>query len=59
MELIEYFNSNKDNKFLVSKEEIHSKMNKLFTISVFKVLKNQIEEVVINDEILFGLEETS
>lgn len=59
MELIEYFNSNKDNKFLVSKEEIHSKMNKLFTISVFKNLKNLIEEVVINDEILFGLEETS
>lgn len=57
-ELVEYFNSNK-NKFLVGSQEIHSKMNKLFTLSIFKTLKKQIEEIVGEENILFGLEEIS
>lgn len=56
-EIVKYYENNKWNKFLVSSDDIKTKMNKILSFSVFKVLKKQIEEVLGDDKVLFGLEE--
>lgn len=58
-ELLDYYHTQNKNKFIISLIDIDSKMNNLFSFSLFKTLKKQIEEILGEEKILFGLEETS
>ncbi|MEY5068534.1 MAG: hypothetical protein RLZ47_396 [Bacteroidota bacterium] len=57
--LEQLFELNKDSKFVKSSQDIERIFSKSFVISPFKVLQKQILELLGNDEIIFGLEETA
>lgn len=53
--LNEFYNNNKDNKLILSKEEIKQKMNKWLSSSEYSHYKNEYDKYY--DEIIFGLDD--
>ncbi|MAO72116.1 MAG: hypothetical protein CMD02_06385 [Flavobacteriales bacterium] len=53
--LTEFYNNNKDNKLILSKEEIKQKMKKWLSTSEYSHYKNEYDKYY--DEIIFGLDD--